>query len=109
MIGNKVEKKGWEYIKNQEKFVSDFLKREDVFFPKGGCPTPHEVALNDQVTAVILDTQWWLHPWKKPEAESDCEVKSLQEMLVSVNDILDRNRHKKVIVMGHHPMYSALI
>ncbi|MEA5403709.1 BamA/TamA family outer membrane protein [Arcicella sp. DC2W] len=99
-------KKGWEYIQNQEKFVSDFLKREDVFFPKGGCPTPHEVALNDQVTAVILDTQWWLHPWKKPEAESDCEVKSLEEMLVSVNDILDRNRHKKVIVMGHHPMYS---
>lgn len=99
-------KKGWEYIQNQEKFVSDFLKREDVFFPKGGCPTPHEVALNDQITAVILDTQWWLHPWKKPEADSDCEVKSLEEMLISVNDILDRNRHKKVLVVGHHPMYS---
>lgn len=99
-------KKGWEYIKNQEKFVSEFLQREDVFYPKGGCPTPHEVILNEQITAVILDTQWWLHPWQKPEATSECEVKSLEEMLVSVNDILDRNRHKKVLIVGHHPMYS---
>lgn len=99
-------KKGWEYIKNQEKFVSEFLQREDVFYPKGGCPTPHEVILNEEITAVILDTQWWLHPWKKPEETSDCEVKTLEDMLLSVNDILDRNRHKKVLVVGHHPMYS---
>ncbi|MFD1819716.1 Calcineurin-like phosphoesterase [Pseudarcicella hirudinis] len=99
-------KNGWQYIKNQENFVSDFLKKEDVFFPKGGCPTPQEISVNEELSLILLDTQWYLHPWNKPEAESDCEVKSLQGMLSAVDDILDRNRHKKVLVLGHHPMYS---
>ncbi|MES2518957.1 MAG: metallophosphoesterase [Bacteroidota bacterium] len=99
-------KKGWEYIKNQEKFVGELLQNQDVFYPKGGCPTPHEVNLNNDLTVVLLDTQWWLHPWNKPEEKSDCEVKTLEDMLTVVDDILDRNQHKKVLVLGHHPMYS---
>lgn len=99
-------RKGWEYIKNQEKFVGDFLQRQDVFYPKSGCPTPQEIILTNDLTLVILDTQWWLHPWDKPEEQSDCEVKTLQDMLTAVDDILDRNKGKKVLVVGHHPMYS---
>jgi hypothetical protein len=99
-------KNGWEYVKNQEKFVSDYLQNNDVFYPKEGCPTPHEVSLNQNISLVLLDTQWWLHAWDKPELHSDCEVKTLEDILGMVNDILERNQHKKVLVLGHHPMYS---
>lgn len=99
-------KNGWEYIKNQEKFVTDYLQRNDVFYPKGGCPTPQEIHVSNDLTLVLLDTQWYLHPWKKPEDNSDCEVKSLAGMLTTVDDIIFRNQDKKVIVLGHHPMYS---
>jgi hypothetical protein len=99
-------KNGWQYVKNQEKFISEYLQNPAVFFPKGGCPTPHEVTLRDDLMLVLLDTQWWLHPWEKPGETSDCEVKTLEDMLTAVNDILDRNQDKKVLVLGHHPMYS---
>lgn len=97
---------GWQYVKNQQTFVDSLLQRDDVFYPKGGCPTPQEVSLGNELTLILLDTQWWLHPWDKPGAESDCEVKTLEAMLIAVDDILDRNRHKRVIVAGHHPLYS---
>ena len=99
-------KNGWEYVKNQEKFVAEYLQNQEVFYPKGGCPTPHEVSLNQDISLVLLDTQWYLHAWDKPEQNSDCEVKTLEDMLGMVNDILERNQHKKVLVFGHHPMYS---
>ncbi len=99
-------KNGWNYVKNQEKFVENYLQNPDVFYPKGGCPTPHEVNLSKDLSLLLLDTQWWLHPWDKPNETSDCEVKTLEEMLTAVNDMLDRNQHKNVIVVGHHPMYS---
>ena len=99
-------KHGWENIKNQENFVADYLKNDSVFFPKGGCPTPQEIQVENDVVVVLLDTQWYLHPWNKPAENSDCEVKSLEAMLIAVDDILDRNKDKKVLVVGHHPMYS---
>ena len=99
-------KNGWDYVKNQEKFVENYLQNSDVFYPKGGCPTPHEVSLSKDLSLLLLDTQWWLHQWNKPDEKSDCEVKTFEEMLTSVNDMLDRNQHKNVIVVGHHPMYS---
>jgi hypothetical protein len=99
-------KNGWNYVKNQEKFVENYLQNPNVFYPKGGCPTPHEVNLTNDISLLLLDTQWWLHPWQKPDEKSDCEVKTLEEMLTVVNDMLDRNQHKNVIVVGHHPMYS---
>ena len=31
-------KYGWDYVKNQEKYVTDYLADESIFQPKGGCP-----------------------------------------------------------------------
>jgi hypothetical protein len=77
-----------------------------VFLPDGGCPGPVEVNLNEWLTLVILDTQWWLHPFDKPEAESDCEAKDASGLIIQLEDILHRNGHKRILVVGHHPMYS---
>lgn len=109
-------RQGWQRIKNQQTFVDTYTGRADVFYPKEGCPTPQEITLSDDLTLILLDTQWWLHPWEKPEQSgttaddgadpSDCEVKTLEDMLTMVDEILDRNRSKRVIVAGHHPLYS---
>jgi hypothetical protein len=77
-----------------------------VFLPDGGCPGPVEVNLTEWLTLIILDTQWWLHPFDKPSAESDCEAKDPSEIITQLEDILHRNQHKRILVVGHHPMYS---
>ena len=99
-------KHGWEFIKNQEAFVAEYLQRNDVFFPKGGCPSPQEIHVSPKLTLVLLDTQWFLHQWDKPAEHADCDIKTLPAMLAAVDDILFRNQDKKVVVLGHHPMYS---
>lgn len=103
---DKGKRKGWEYLQQREKLIEEQVKNENVFLPDGGCPGPVEVPLNDQVTLIVIDTQWWLHPWDKPGQESDCESKDASEMLLQLEDILYRNKHKRVVIAGHHPMYS---
>lgn len=100
------KREGWQRIRNQEAFVTAERGRDDVFFPKDGCAGPVEIALNPELTLVLIDTQWWLHPWDKPGEESDCEAKDLPSFLLLLDDVLARNQHKKVVLAGHHPMYS---
>ncbi len=99
-------KYGWDWLQLQEKYVEDALDSQDVFLPSRGCPGPVEVNLTDQITLVVIDTQWFLHKGKKPDQGSDCGVTSLTEVAVLLQDILERNAHKKVIVTSHHPMYT---
>ncbi|GAB3890529.1 BamA/TamA family outer membrane protein [Spirosoma agri] len=103
---DKSGKEGWQRIKNQQAFVRQYMGRDDVFYPNDGCPGPVEVRLSDSLTLVLMDTQYWLHPWDKPGADSDCGAKTLPEFLTQLDDILYRNRHRQVVVAGHHPMYS---
>ncbi len=98
--------KGWRRVQNQAQYIHSYLGREDVFFPQGGCPGPVEIPLTDKLVLVMMDTQWYLHPWDKPGEESDCEARDLSEMLVQLDDIIGRNIHKRVIVAAHHPMYT---
>jgi hypothetical protein len=99
-------RKGWERVRNQAQFIHSYLGRDAVFLPEGGCPGPVEIPLNDKLVLVILDTQWYLHAWDKPGEESDCEAKDLTDMLVQLDDIIERNINKRVIVAAHHPMYT---
>jgi hypothetical protein len=100
------KKNGWEQLQSEEKWIEEFLSKGNVFLPDGGCPGPVEVSLNEWLTLVILDTQWWLHPFDKPGVESDCEAKDASGLILQLEDILHRNGHKQVLVVGHHPMYS---
>ncbi len=100
-------RRGWEKVKIQERFVEEYLQNGNTFLPDMGCPGPVEVNLNDSITLVVIDTQWFLHPWDKPDETSDCQVADWSEVLIQLHDVLDRNKHKKVVVVSHHPMYSA--
>ncbi|MEP2671169.1 MAG: BamA/TamA family outer membrane protein [Cyclobacteriaceae bacterium] len=103
----KGKRDGLQQIGRQQTWIDSLLNDKVKLFPQNGCPGPVEVSLSDQVTLVMIDSQWWLHPWEKPEGEtSDCENKSRPEVLASIEDILQRNRGKQVIIAAHHPIYT---
>ncbi|MDN5203902.1 BamA/TamA family outer membrane protein [Fulvivirgaceae bacterium BMA10] len=102
----KGKRKGHAYILNQEEYVENALDSANVFLPDGGCPGPVEIHPNEEMVIIILDTQWFLHPWEKPEEESDCDAKSSVEVFVKLEDVLRRNSHKKIVIAAHHPMYT---
>ncbi|MCY7292573.1 MAG: metallophosphoesterase [Ferruginibacter sp.] len=74
--------------------------------PRNGCPGPVEVKINDDVTLVVVDSQWWLQAFDKPGVESDCPYKTKAEVLTQLEDIFAKNDDKFVIFAMHHPIRS---
>ncbi|MFZ6011995.1 MAG: metallophosphoesterase, partial [Bacteroidota bacterium] len=99
-------KAGLERMLNQQQWLDSLHDKNFTLLPKEGCPGPIEVPLNNQAVLVILDTQWFLHPWDKPDAEGPCEAKSSAEVFNLLIDVFNRNPGKRVIVAGHHPLMS---
>lgn len=98
---------GLQQVLNQQLWV-DSLKSEAIqFYPRDGCPGPVELKLSDNLVLVIIDSQWWLHAWDKPQGENSvCDIKTPQEMIAAVEDILQRNEGKQVVIAAHHPIYT---
>ncbi len=97
---------GWETIQREQYYIEILGDKNINFFPKDGCPGPVEVKVNEDITLILMDTQWWLHPFDKPGIESDCEYKTKAEVLTQLDDLLSRNSKKLVIVAVHHPFKS---
>ena len=97
---------GYESILRVQSYI-DILKNGNVaMLPRDGCPGPTEVKINDQITLVIIDSQWWIQEFDKPGIESDCPYKTKDEVLVQLEDILAKNSNKLVLLATHHPMRS---
>jgi len=97
---------GWQRIKDQEAYIEAALDSANVFFPSNGCPGPIEIPLTDDIILVILDTQFFLQKGDKPGRSSSCGAKTGEEAFIQLNDILERNVYKKVIIASHHPIYT---
>lgn len=97
---------GYDAIIRQQLYV-DFLRKPNVkYYPEDGCPGPVEVSLGNDVTLIMFDSQWWLHPYDKPEIESDCPCKTREELVTQIEDIAARNSKKLVLLACHHPFKS---
>ena len=99
-------KHGWETLRYMQDFVDEYLGDKGVFMPRNGCPGPLEINLSPTITLVIVDTQYFLHPWDKPGEESDCLAKSTTDALTQLDEILKANQTKHVVVAAHHPIFS---
>ncbi|HET9431369.1 MAG TPA: BamA/TamA family outer membrane protein, partial [Chitinophagaceae bacterium] len=91
----------------REQLYVDLLGKPNVkFYPEDGCPGPVEVSLGNDVTLIIFDSQWWIHPYDKPGIESDCLCKTNEELVAQIEDILSKNSKKLVLLACHHPFKS---
>lgn len=99
-------KEGLQWLSIQEQYVEAALDSSDVWLPSRGCPGPVEVPVNDKITVIVMDTQWFLQKENKPTEGSDCNASTGEEVAARFQDALRRNENKKVLVVSHHPMYS---
>ena len=99
-------KGGWDAIVRQQRYIDSKGDKNVKFYPEDGCGGPVEVALSDEVTMVLFDSQWWIHPYDKPGVESDCPYKTTFEVLNQLDDILTKNSKKLVILACHHTFKS---
>ncbi|MEO6538203.1 MAG: metallophosphoesterase [Ferruginibacter sp.] len=99
-------KNGFESILRVQNYIDVLGNKFVTQLPRDGCPGPVEVKINEDVSLVIMDSQWWLHENDKPGIESDCPYKTKAEVLTQLDDILSRNAKKLVIFATHHPFRS---
>ncbi|MCK4464933.1 MAG: metallophosphoesterase, partial [Bacteroidales bacterium] len=96
-------KEGLEYVKNQRKYIEDYLNREEVFLPKKGRPGPVEINLSEDIVLILIDSQWWLQENEKSYSGVEDEA----DLFIQIKDAVSRNRDKKIIFAAHHPLYSV--
>lgn len=98
---------GLKKINRQEKYVEDYLQAGNVFVPSNGCPGPVEIHLSNDIVLIAIDSQWWLHKFDKPIGpENGCNIDDKFDMMVKLEDILDRNKGKHIIIAQHHPLFT---
>lgn len=97
---------GWERALEMERFVRQYFDGQNVLLPIGGCPGPIEIPMSDKSTLIILNTQYFLHSWDKPDEDDNCENKSTVEALEELKSVIIRNKGKHILIAAHHPMYT---
>ncbi|QJX48568.1 metallophosphoesterase [Hymenobacter taeanensis] len=95
---NKGRPDGWEYLQRQEAYVREHLPRAH-YLPMGGQPGPVSLQLAEGVLLIVLNTQWWVQTGARPPADAKEPFRQLQQLL-------EQNRHQRIVVAGHHPVYS---
>ncbi|MEM6641765.1 MAG: BamA/TamA family outer membrane protein [Bacteroidota bacterium] len=99
-------KDGWQQILNQQQYIQNYLNQEGILVPEDGCPGPKEVEVNDYLTLILLNTQYFLYPWDKPDEESECDNKSTLEALEELKNAIKRHAGKHIVIAAHHPVYT---
>lgn len=98
---------GFEYVIRQEKFVEKYFADRDVFLPSFGCPGPAEVHVNDKLTLIAINTQWWVQFGFRPIGKNcNCIAETEPQVFELLDKMIERNAGKRVIVLGHMPVYS---
>lgn len=95
-----------ENVRRQEAYINELGNKNVMFFPSDGCVGPVEYKINDDVTLVMFDSQWFITKGEKPGIESDCSSKTAEEFYDELDHILEDNKKKLVILACHHTFKS---
>ena len=111
---NAQKRDGVKTLKNQEIYVEDYLKNKTTvanritgtFLPKNGLPGPETMLLQDHLRLIIIDSQWFLHAFKKNTTGTKKQTEEL--FYLRFDSILNFSKinREQVIVAAHHPLYS---
>jgi len=96
---------GLEAINREEAYIEKCLDRGNTFLPDRGCPGPAVINLTENLVLVSIDTQWWLHKWKKTnEANTNCPAIDDSSFIAELDRVLRENKDRQIIVTAHHPI-----
>jgi hypothetical protein len=111
---DKQRRKGLQKIKEQQKYVDEFLQKNSTiankdqraFFPADGLPGPESVMLNDKLRLIMFDTQWFLHFHKKNKLGTQKQTVTM--FYKQMDSLLEYSgsHGQQVLITAHHPMYT---
>ena len=107
---------GVDQVNRQQRFVENYMSNDsaafsytgDFFIPRDACPGPFEVRLQDNLVMIAINSQWFLQgASERPYgANSGCGVANETDFFTQLEDIIERNKDKNIMVVAHHPIQS---
>ncbi len=99
-------KQGLQKIKAQWNFLASEQDSLLQLLPPNGCPGPVEINLTESLVVIVFDSEWWLFPYDKSNAEADCDCNTKEEVFARFQEMVYRNRYKMILLADHHPFKS---
>ena len=97
---------GIKGLERQAKFVIEYLNDKKSFLPRKGCGID-DVTINENLVLITIDSQWFLEDWDKiPTINDDCTIKTREAFFTELEDLLNKNKEKTVLLALHHPLMS---
>ncbi len=98
---------GLDAIRRQGDFLNNLEGANVRMLPGQGCGGPEIVLLTDNLTMIIIDSQWWIQDWmKEPEMNAGCDHQNRDTFIKAFHEAVDANSDKQIIVALHHPIKS---
>jgi hypothetical protein len=89
----------------EEKLVREKLGKK-AFLPGNGCGIT-DVKINDDITLIAIDSEWFIEDWDRyPTINDDCDIKTRDELFAELEDLINKNQQKTIILAIHHPLMS---
>lgn len=92
-------------VRNQERFIEQYLQKKNLFLPDNHCPGPAEVSLTEDLHLILLDPQWVLPNRRMDEDEEKrgCPTVGFTTTLATLDDILRMNEDKNLLMVMSVP------
>lgn len=108
---NASKKGGQKSLENLQERLQDYRKSKGYkrinWVTKDGCPGPTAIQINENLTVIGMDSQWWNHPFDKPRpADAVCTAATPEKFAEELEELIVENKGKNVLLVGHHPFYS---
>ncbi len=101
------KKNGLKNVKKLEDLIKSLKLKNVKWAIKNGCPGPKEFELDDNLLLITINTQWWNHPFDVPgPIDGDCKIATTDDFKEELEDLLNENPNKNIIVAGHYPIIS---
>ncbi|RZK52627.1 MAG: hypothetical protein EOO91_19015, partial [Pedobacter sp.] len=97
---------GLAKIQAQSDYLASFNDPLLRMVPANGCPDPVAIKLTDKLTVIAYDSEWWLFPYNKSNPAADCDCNTKEEVITRMEDLMEQNRDKIIILASHHPFQS---
>jgi hypothetical protein len=97
---------GIKGLELQADFVTKYLNDKKAFLPRKSCPI-EDIKIDSTATLVTIDSEWFLEDWDNhPTINDNCEIKTREAFFEELENILNKNQEKTVVLALHHPLLS---
>lgn len=97
-------------LRNQERMIASIARdagRDVRMLPSNGCPGPVSIDVA-RLRLVLLDTQWWLHPYIVRDSASRCAQLTPAAVAAALErEVKPQGAGRVVVVAGHHPLMTG--